>query len=227
MAPNQNSGWKGFAIVDHESCFKAWSRATHAENEKAKKVLMELAEDLHLSKILQRRHWRVEVLRELNEHESKSHCGHNAGKGAREIAIQLRNGHVFFDAHQIMGIMLHELSHNEFSNHGPKFKVHLHDRNPYVICTHSHLQALEADLWKEYNSYANPFEEAGPGRRVGGTERRLIPLKAYCSKGVFGGTGYRVGGPPVAEASAAQPGQAQAARRLPEARGGEQGMAMM
>jgi len=122
MAPNQNSKWTGFAIVDHTSCYKAWPRATSEENDRAKKVLLELAEDQFLAKMLEGRKWRVEVLRELNERESKSHCGHNAGKGAKEIAIQLRRGPKFYDMHQILGIMMHELSHNEQSNHGPQFK---------------------------------------------------------------------------------------------------------
>jgi len=123
------TGWSGFAIVDCGSCLKAWPGATKEENVKAKALLKKLAGDKHLKTILEKRKWRVEVLRELTAQESKSHCGHNAGMGAKEIAIQLRTGPRLWSKDQCMKVMMHELSHNE---HGP------HDHKFYALEVHTY-----------------------------------------------------------------------------------------
>jgi len=186
--------WAGFAIVDAQSCDTAWPKAPAAQNEEAKVLLKALAADVHLGQILHKRKWRVEVLRELTSSESKTHCGHNAGKGALEIAIQLRNSKGMWSLEACMQTMMHELSHMEHSNHGPKFK------------------ALEAELWQEYEVLANPFDHAGAGRRVGGTGRRLVPLRATYT--AFGGSGHRLGGPTIAETEEVEKAVQRPAKRL-------------
>jgi len=190
-------GWSGFAILDHASCDVAWPGSSDADNKRAAELLKQLGSDKHLKTILTARKWRVEVLRELNSREAKSHCGHNAGMGAKEIAIQLRKGGRFFEYDQCLKIMMHELSHNEHSNHGAQFK------------------ALEVDLWRQYNALAHPFVDVGSGRRVGGTGRRLIPLGATYT--AFGGAGHRLGGgapdPSVPEPSSTGPSHQRGKRK--------------
>eukprot|EP01018_Ginkgo_biloba_P002203 Gb_36327 [translate_table: standard] len=146
-----------FASLETGQLNKVWEIKTlgRTRDDEARKLLESVAKQVQ--PIMQKRKWRVKLLSEFCP-SNPSLLGLNVGGGA-EIKIRLRRPNresEFFPYEDLLGTMLHELTHNE---HGP------HDAKFYKLLDEITKECEEL-MAKGISGTGQGFDV--PGRRLGG-----------------------------------------------------------
>lgn len=154
----RDGGGTGFEHVLYSSCNEAYPGVVPAYNQEAKMLLKKLAHDEAVQRVLEKKAFRIENLKELSAADQRrrnprTQCvGWNVSRGTEEIAIALRDdsgvrmrsydldetkikgeGERDEDCYSVIGIFLHELAHMNCSDHDEEFYAEMKEiRKLYV-----------------------------------------------------------------------------------------------
>ncbi|CCG83185.1 putative Zinc metallopeptidase [Taphrina deformans PYCC 5710] len=161
----------------------------------------------HAKPIMESHHWHIKTLAEFFPTQTKL-LGTNYGKGIK-ISLRLRhhyNDSEFLSFDDIMGTMLHELSHNVHGPHDAKFYALLDDLN------------LKYDTFLREGFRGDDGDSLGGRARTIEEARKVAAGKALARARGTGSTGRQLGGDKVLDATLREKVATAAQRRLHDAK---------